>query len=423
MAAEAYYTNPNATIFNDAGLNAYPSLYADVYGQPKTDLIREDVRYKIFDSAPQEFYDLRIIGMQEPIQQNDTEYSWFEKGYGRDAILSTATVVGGFPQIVITVSQASLSVVTINTIVQFPNKQKGNVIAINIATNQITVLMQAGQIAPTVNNGDIINNFSSIEPDSVNNYSQNFRIQLIKRTNVIQQFVKGMQFGDIEMEKYKRSGTTDFLDMNRQEFVRQFRIDISNVSWLGTLGQINMSYGTPAKMTDGIDSLMAKANSPVANTTVANVGSALEAIALATEYGDYGQVKFAFMTPTMKNYMAKYYKYSLIRYNVTEGSTGAGGGTIAPLWMDAIDIGSTRINLVPYQRFQDTASFPVTMQNSIYLLDMKNIIPTYFMSESMIQTPNRRTGINLKTYTNFVMTADYGLQFNNPASSGLIIAN
>ena len=360
--------------------------------------------------------------MRAPKQVNLTEFTWFEKGYGRDAMVATGAVTGGNNQIILPVTAASLGIVTINTIVSFPNDQIGNITAINKNSNQVTVQMQTGAVAPNVNANDLIANKSSIEPDGVNNYSQNFRIQTIKRVNFIQQFVKGMTFADYELEKYKRSGTTDFLEVNKMEFVRQFRIDISNTMWGGVLGQIDMSYGEPAKTSDGIYSLMTKNASPIAYTTLASVGSALESIALQTEYGYYGDVKFAFMTPTMKNAIAKYYKYPLLRYTVTTGdSTADGGGGVAPLSLEAVDIGSTRIILVPYKRFEDTASFSTSWQNRIFLLDVKNITPCYFMPESMIQTPNRRTGINLKTYTNFVMSADFSMEFNNPASSGLVI--
>jgi len=420
MANEALYTNASSTIYNDAGLNSLGSLYGANYGQPTTDLIVKDLRKTIFDSAPQGFYDLQILNMQAPVMHNNTEFAWNEKGYGRDPVVSTASVTGGTNQITISVTAASLGVVTTDTLVQFPNGQKGNITSINTSLSQITITMLTGTLAPNVAVNDIINNFSSIEADGASSYSQNFRAITIERTNFIQMFVKGMQFGDAELEKWKRNGTTDYLDINRREFMRQFRIDISNAYWAGTLGQAVLANGTPAKTCDGVLSMMQKAGSPVATTTIANVGAALEAIALNTEYGEYGEVKYAFMTPTMKNNLAKYYKYPLIRYNVSSGNDG---GTTAPLVLDTVDIGSTRIVLVPFKRFEDTASFPVSWQNQILLLDQKNIIPAYFMAESMIQTPNRRTGINLNTFTNFVMSADFSIEFNNPLACGLVIAN
>lgn len=422
--AASLYTNPNSTQFQDSGLNAFPSLYADLYGQPKTDLIREDLRNTIFNSAPRGFEDLQIMNMQAPEQRNDTEFSWSEMGWGRDAVIATAASVGGGSQIVITTTPAAMQVVTINTLVGFPNGQIGNIIALNKSLSQITVLMPTGVLAPSVAVNDIINNVSSIEPAGVNNYSQNFRAQTIKRTNFIQRFVKGMTFDDDELLKYQRSGTTDYLTMNQRSFMTQFRTDISNTYWNGRLGQIQMSYGKPAKMADGILSLMQKAGSPTEYTTISAVGSALASVALDTEFGDYGQVKYAYMTPTMKYYVAQYFKFSETRYNVMTGDTTASaGGTVAPLSLDFVDIGSTRIVIVPYQRFQDIASFQVSMQNTIVLVDQKNIIPQYFRAEGMIQTPTRDSGINLNTFTNYVMYADFSIAFNNPQSSGLIIAN
>lgn len=424
MANEALYTNSNSTQFTNAGLNPYPSLYATTYGQSQTDLVKEDMRSTIFDSAPQQFYDLKIMNINASERKNMDEFSWTEKGYGRDALQALSAVAGGGSQITIPISLSAMSTITIDTIVGFPNGQKGNLIAKNNNTNTITVQMQTGMTAPSVSNGDIINNFSSIEPDAVNNYSQNFRAITVKRYNFIQNFVKGMRFGDKELEKYIRSGTTDYLDINRREFIRQFRIDISNVYWAGVMGQVNMSYGTPAKTADGLYSLMTKSSSPQSTTTLANVGSGLEAIALDTEFGETGEVKFCYMTPTMKNYIAKYYKYSLLRYNLNTGDTTAtAGGSTAALSLDCVDIGSTRMVLVPFKRLEDTASFPISWQRMVFVIDQKNIIPVNFSDEHMTQTPNRKTGLNLKTYTNYVMDADFSIIFNNPLSSGILIAN
>lgn len=423
MSNAALYTptNPPSNQYSLAGLNPLGSAYGNNYGQPTTDLIIEDLRPVIFDSAPQQFYDLRILNMVAPKMTNSDEFNWLEKGYGRDPVVSTALVVGGGSQITITVTAASLGVVSVNTLVGFPNGTKGTVQSLNTATNQMTINMLTGTIAPTVNVNDIINNISSVEADGANTVYQDFRIQTIKRYNFIQNFAKGMMFGERELEKYKRSGVTDFLEKNRTECMRQFRIDISNVYWNGVLGQVQLSDGNVAKTSDGVWSMMQKAGSPIATTTIANVGSALEAIALNTEYGNYGDMKFAYCTPTMCRNICKYYKDQLVRYDVTGADKM--GSTTAPLMLDAIDIGSTRIHLVPIQRFQDTASFPASWQNMIFLLDQKNIEPAYFMAEYMITTPDRRSGINLNTFTNFVMSADFSLYFNNPLACGAIIAN
>lgn len=420
----ALYTpqSPNNGAFSLNGLNPLGSTWASLVGAPTTDLIIEDLRPVIYDAAPQQFYDLRILNMQAPRMTNSDEFSWSEEGYGRDAVVATASATGGGSQITVTVTSSSMNVVTFDTLVGFPNNTVGTVTGMNFNANTITITMLGGTVAPAVNVNDLITNRSSVEADGASSVSQlGFRIQTIKRTNNIQIFAKGMTFGDRELLKYQRSGVTDYLEKNRQSLMRQFRIDLSNVYWNGIAGAATLSQGQLAKTADGIFSFMSKAGSPSATTTLANVGSALESVALATEYGEYGETRFAYMTPTMKRNVCKYYKDSLVRYNVS--SNDPMSSKTAPLELDSIEMGSTRIVLVPFKRFEDDASFPVSWQNMIFLLDQKNIQPAYFKAESIITTPNRASGINLNTFTNFVMDADFSIYFNNPLACATITAN
>jgi len=418
----ALFTPPLAP-YNNAGENALGSIYAQLYGQPTTDLLVKDLRPEIFDAAPQGFYDLAILNLAASRMTKNDEFSWPEKGYGRDPVIATGAVVGGGNTITIPVSQSSMTVVTVDTLVGFPNGQVGTVSALNTSNNTMVITMQTGQTAPNVSVNDQIQNRSSVEADGASTVSQGgYRISTIERFNFIQIFAKGIQWGTRELEKWYRSGTTDYVSVNQKEMIRQYRVDISNTYWNGVLGQVNLSNGAVAKTADSIWSTMQKAGSPIVTTAMANIGAAIESAALQTEYNSVGQnMKYLYATPTLCRAISKYYKDQLLRYNLYEGST-SGGNTI-DLTMDYINIGSSYITLVPFKRFEDTASFPASWQNMMFLLDQANIEPAYFMSEYMITTPDRRSGINLNTFNGTYMNGDFSIYFRNPLSSAAIIVS
>ena len=84
-----------------------------------------------------------------------------------------------------------------------------------------------------------------------------------------------------------------------------------------------------------------------------------------------------------------------------------------------IDLGSSRIVLVPFQRFADRASFPASFENKIVLLDMKNINLCQLWGERSGETLSREDGIP-KRYKEMWVDANMGVKFNNPLACGWI---
>lgn len=426
MANAINYTpgQPPQNPFNLSSLNALGDPFAANYGYPVTDLIIKDLRPMIFDSAPKEFYDLTILNSMKAQRVNNDVFNWLEKPYGRDAYVCAATsaITGGGSQITIPVQPGTINAACIDTLVGFPNGTQGNILTINTSLNTITIQMMANVTAPTVNPGDIINNLAPLEADATSMVSSGgFRIQTLERYNYVSILARGMQWGTRELEKMKRSGTTNYLEMNYQEMMRQFRVDISNLFWLGTAGMCKLANGATTKVNNGVWSFLQQSGSPIIPTPLASVGAAIEAALLATEYGNYGQLKMLYMTPSMARAVCTYYKDSLVRYVVT--SSDPMGSTMAPLELNSINIGSSKAIIVPMQRFQDTTSFPVTFQDTIFGLDTENIIPAYFMDEYTITTPDRRSGINERTSNSTIISGDFSMYFYNPLSSFAIVTS
>lgn len=397
-------------VFKNADLNALSSAYAAAYSKGTTDLIRRVVHNKIYNSTRQQFYDMTILDMQTPIMVMSDEDIYGVKTYGRSAIVAGGNVSGSNSPITILTSDTSM--VAVDNIVCFPDNSKGIVNSITTNTS-IVVAPYTGSTVPNVSTNDVIIVTTPVEADAATDIKTTWRMPVTERSNYIQMYVKGMKFGAMELEKYKRAGTfDDYLAKNREEFLNQVRIDRSNVYWNGTKGQVTLANGDVAKTTEGIYPAMVAAGTTTVSATSSTVGTALEDAAIATNHMAWGGRRFAYMAPEIHLMVSKYYKDTLTRYKPND--------MIANLMLDEIRIGDSIIVLVPMARWKDEASFPSSFQNRILLLDQEQIIPTYFFGEQYGSTLGRKDNGTLNNFTIDWVSMTMGQRYINPLGGAII---
>jgi hypothetical protein len=141
---------------------------------------------------------------------------------------------------------------------------------------------------------------------------------------------------------------------------------------------------------------------------------ALEKLAEMTEFGDIGEKRFLFGTTTAIRKISQYYKEEKTRYTPDN--------KIANLMLEGVNIGSSFIVFVPFNRLKDTASFPAMYQKTLFLIDWENIDFYEFEPASMVDGFNDERGnggksnkVELGIFSNLTMA------FNNPLSSGMMI--
>jgi hypothetical protein len=392
--------------FNNQNLNAVGSEYAELYGHDVSKMIQKLTNRAIFDAAPQQFMDLKLLNMVEAEQINSDEFFYQEMGYQREPLVATA-VSGSvsFPTTQ-TISVVSVENISTNTIISYPNGQKGNVTFVDTSLLTITVSPYNGDTLPAVAVDDVLANVSTVDYDGSEGFAQYFRASTIERNNYVQLFNKAIRYSEVELHKLKNMGTTsNFLEMERSAMFNQHRIDLSNAFWTGQKGEVVTQNGTVAKTTGGVFSSMLEAGSPNALATTATLVDAFEDIVLSSEYGDYGQARMAFMTPRMHRMLSLAYKEELTRY--------APNDDIALLNLKEVNLGSSRIVLVPYKRFEDAASFPASFANRIVILDMKNIKRTQLWGERSGDTLKLEDGVP-KRYGDVWVDCNMGVKFHNP---------
>lgn len=408
------YNLPNDS-FNNTNLNSIGSQYANDYGKDVSLLVQKVTNRVIFDSAPKQFFDLKLLNMKSFDTEISDEFFYKEMGYQREPMIATGTAPAVVYPATQTFSISSVENIATDVIIAYPNNSKGTVTAVNTSAGTVTISPYANDTLPAVAINDTFANLSSVEADGADGWAQYFRASTIERHNFIQLFNKVIKYGEVELHKLKKAGTTsNFLKMERQAMYRQFQIDISNAFWNGQKGNVRLASGEDAKTTGGVFPAMVAAGSPNATTSLATLVPAFEDVVLNTEFGEYGEVRFAFATPRVCLALSKAYKDEKTRYKPND--------MIAKLMLDEVNIGSSRIVLVPFKRFEDAASFPASFRNRIVIADMKNINLCQLWGERSGDTLDRTDGIP-KRYKEMWVDANMGVKFNNPLGCGWLDVN
>jgi hypothetical protein len=398
--------NDTSAKFNNTNLNSVGSEYASLYGHDISLLVQKLTNRAIFDASPQQFMDLKLLNMVPAEQVNSDEFFFQEMGYQREPLVATANASAvGFPTNQ-TISLVSVEYISTNTVISYPNGQKGVVVNVDPSLLTITVTPYNGDTLPAVLADDVLANVSTVDHDGSDGFAQYFRASTIERSNYIQLFNKAIRYSEVELHKLKNMGTTsNFLEMERNAMFNQHRIDLSNAFWVGQKGEVPTYNGTPAKTTGGVFSGMVEAGSPNALATQSTFVDAFEDMVLSSEYGDYGQARMAFMTPRLHRALSLAYKEELTRY--------APNDDIALLNLKEVNLGSSRVVLVPYKRFEDAASFPSSFKDRAVILDMKNIKRTQLWGERSGDTLKLEDGVP-KRYGDVWVDCNMGVKFHNP---------
>lgn len=404
--------NDDSTKFSNQNTNSVGSEYAATYGHDVSLLVQKLTNRAIFDAKPQQFMDLKLLNMVAPEQMNSDEFFFQEMGYQREPVLASATAAAvSYPNTQV-IGVVSTDNIATNTIITYPNGQKGNVTDVDTTNLTITVTPYAGDTLPAVAVDEVIANLSSVDHDGSDGFTQYFRASTIERNNYIQLFNKAIRYNEVELFKLKNMGTTsNFLEMEKKAMFDQHRIDLSNAFWMGQKGQVLTANGTPAKTTGGVFTSMLEAGSPNALATDATLVDAFEDVILSSEYGDYGSVRMAYMTPRMHRRLSLAYKDELTRYKPSD--------TVALLNLKEVNIGSSRIVLVPFKRFEDAASFPAAFANRIVILDMKNIKRCQLWGERSGDTLKLEDGVP-KRYGDIWVDCNMGVKMYNPLACAWI---
>lgn len=401
--------------------NALGSDYAanSAYGASTTDLISRALREAIFDAAPAKYAIMTLLFQQPFVTEKSAQFYYREQTFGRAPLVSNAVTaaVAALPGNTVTqtytITGASFNI-TLDMIIGFNDaaNSKGIVRALPGA-NQITLESQTGAGLPATIVGDILIPMSSFRADGQSVFSTYQRLETIERYNYIQGFLRARRWGRLELIEFQNNGTTNYLQKDSDELMKQLRLDVFASYINGTRGEFRTAAGEPGKSMGGWYPTMVAAGSASATSTTAGLQATIEALAFATDYKSEGAPRFIVAVPRIINEIHKIYKQQLTRY--------APSDMIANLELDELKFGGLRLVFVPCMLLQEPSLFPLAFANKIFVLDLDTIkpvqmqgVPAFEMGGTLMKEGQNGTREDFK---DLYVEAHISTSMDNPLSS------
>lgn len=398
---------PDASGNNNSQLNFLGSTYASTYGQATSDLVKRVLDRQIFDAAQKQYFDMYMLLQNAPEVIYGDEFDYLEVGFDRRAFQATAVVAAGTQQ-TISITASAMGYVAKNMIVTYPNNSAGIVKDVNLAANTITVAAPSLGTLPAVAIGDLLSYQGSVDPDGTTTINNTYRMQTTKRTNYIQSFAIKQRFGQVELLKYQKEGSTEnYLMMQKKRLGQYSMMERSNALWNGTKAEWTSAEGIVTKGVGGIEPTMTAAGSPTATCTSANLVAAFKDLSFATEYNETGATRFLVAAPRYLQVIADAFKQNIVRFTPEQ--------TRLNTTLTGVDFSGTTWVFLPMKRFEDTSSFPTSFANRMYGIDFANIKPVINLPEATGDTLDRSNG-SLNRFVDTWVSSSLGLKFNNPQS-------
>ena len=398
-------TNPQGSFYNGDS----------EYSPAELNLIQKAIKEVIFDAAPAQYNALKLLFAKPFSEKNLDEFEYLEKTFGRSPIeagaisAAQAAVPGTHQTQSITVTAASASRISPDMIIIYPDGTHGVVTAVSGTTLTVNSLTDGG--LPAVASGDIFAIQSTIRSDGMDYFSSYERLDTVTRYNYIQFFLRARRWARIELQKYINAGTTDYLKNDKEEKMKQLRVDMFNSFWNGVRGEYTISNGYAAKAMGGIYPTMNDAGSAAGTPTLAGLQATFESLAFLTNFKAEGGTRFIYATDQMLNEFSKIYKQPNLFYEPNNET--------ANLRLSMIKLGTMNFVLVPCELWREESCFEADWARRVIVLDQDTVrpvkmkgIPALEMGETGDLKEGRR-----EDFKDWWVRSQLSIEFNNPVAS------
>ena len=226
-------TSPPTGRFQNANVNPIGSGYAAQYGHNVNSVLQKVVRQIIYDAAPKQYLDLKLMSLKAPQYAPSDEFFYNEMSFGRDPILADTIGGGGIAAgATQTIPILNRNNVSKDMIIVYPDNTKGTITTVNAAS--IVVTAETGETLPALAaaaaGATVFAYLSPVEADGMSDISNYVRYDTIERSNYVQSVIKAMRFGRMELAKYQNTGVlSKCLEMQKKRMYRKLRISLSNI--------------------------------------------------------------------------------------------------------------------------------------------------------------------------------------------------
>jgi hypothetical protein len=390
---------------------------AELSHADSTLLIKRDIASKIYDASPAKYKIFRLL-FDKPVTYHAGDvFTYLEKTFGRTALKSLAVTATSSDQD-ITVTAGTEANVTINKLIVYPDNTKGVVYRTASGHVYVKPLTGAGAL-PAVAINDYFSIQTSLIADGQNFMTHYDRMSKVERYNYIQMMERDKRWTRRELTKFANLGTTNYMELDKQEQLQLLLQDMFCSFWNGQRGEatvtpLNNSGGAYKALTmGGIYPLMVGAScansSGVTSSTLKEV---FEALAFQTDYKTEGGVRYIFAQNALLYELSKVWKEVGVRYTPSD--------RLADLNLYEYKIGDMRFVPVATELFKEISMFPATWKHRMFVLDLDTIRPVCMQGYAPIETGQTNPkGVNgsINDFTEWWIQGMLSIEFNNPLSS------
>lgn len=430
---------PNGAERLNAPGTLYPSVAPTAADVRITSLLEEQIYNKIFNTVPKTYSAaLEVLMFDQAPEWNlgTDEASWYEMpdnrmpitvddGASADGAELTAAqtpAAGAFATANIPVSAADFARVGFNRRLHFRSGGWATIVGKTAGSpNTVQVSSLSGLTLPAIVQGDVITVGAEVRADGERRIVNSMRAEALKRTNFITTIMNAVEYGYKERLKLANAGTTDFLERERAEVIRNTVFDAVVECWNGNKNAQVQDNGKYAKGTDGVKTQMLNGGVIPVTTSIANMVATHEALSFSTN--KQSGVVYNIAPEFLLYEISKAYKESQVRYTPDS--------RVADLNLNSIKIGTRQHVLVPAEIFADDAYFP-GWGGHYFMIDKSSVKMAGMMGmpyidingmmkkrlQSFRDTPANRD--DLQTWTTEMTFAPMVI---DPLKSGLMVVN
>jgi len=414
----------------NANPEATPYANDSAFSPDELVILEKALRKKIIDTAPAQFTALKILFNKTPIEYPSRVFTYLEHGFGRQAVIAdngaaipgvqiaaaVPPVPGQSVQQVIPIAASSFQNAGNDWTLTYELGAKAIITSTNAVAGTITVTSIVNEGLPAVLQGQSFAVGGPLRADGMDRFATHQRLQYVERYNFIQMFMRTMRWDRVELVEYTNNQKTNYLEANRNEQIRQFRMDMFHAMITGRRGETQLSGGETALTMDGMVPIMDRAGTFYANPTLSGLKSALEQGMFSTNLLAEGGTRFMLGTDEVLYEVSKLFKEPGTRY--------APNDEIANLNLKEYKMGTMSLVPVPCELFREPSMFPpayrrrliVSDMDSINLVKMKGL--PYMNAGFSGQTQNlQNTPSSFRDYTIWYMEGMASMEFNKVLGS------
>ena len=268
---------------------------------------------------------------------------------------------------------------------------------------------------PAVAIGDVFAILSTIRADGMDYFSNYERLDLVERYNYIQFFLRARRWARVELQKHINSGTTNYLERDKMQKIKQLRVDFFNAFWNGQRGEYVISNGYAAKAMGGIYPTMQAAGAAEITTPLNGLQASFENTAFVTNFKSEGGTRFIYAPDQILNEFSKVYKQPNLYYEPNNET--------ANLKLRRIELGTQNMVLVPCELWREESCFESSWARRAIVLDQEAVTPvkmTGIPQLEMGQTLNLKDNGTREDFMDYWVRGQMSIEFNNPVSSFIL---